>query len=112
LSQQDLIIDVAAKMLADNLAALMAQGDFPNYADADAAPATAHKPLRRCNRAYASNLLQRAFPSLILFVGDFAAMLKRCMVALRANTQAFRPGRSQPRPMAHAKPHPSNSYKG
>lgn len=112
LSQHALIIDVAAKVLADNLAALMAQSDFPSHADADAAPATAQKPRRRCNRAYASNLLQRALPSLILFIGDFAALLNRCMVALRANTQAFRPGRSQPRPMAHVKPHPANSYKG
>jgi len=104
LSQQALIIDVAAKILADNLASLLcaaaaAQHDLPARS-------------RKCNRSYAAALLQRAFPRLILIIGDWVACLRDVLVQLGANTQRFVRGRSRPRPANPIKPHPSLAYKG
>ena len=103
LSQQALIIDVAAKVLADNLASLLcaaaaAQHDLPARS-------------RKCNRSYAASLLQRALPPLILIVGDWLAQLRDVLVQLGANTQRFIRGRSRPRPPNPIKPHPSLAYK-
>jgi hypothetical protein len=104
LSQHALLIDVAAKVLADNLASLMCiaaaqQADLPGAS-------------RRCNRAYAAALLQRTLPRLVLLIGDFFATLAEALRLLGANTQRFIPGRSRPRPVHHVKPHPSAVYKG
>jgi hypothetical protein len=103
LSQQALIIDVAAKILADNLASLLcaaaaSQDDLASRS-------------RKCNRSYAAWLLQRALPRLILIIGDWVACLQDVLVQLGANTQRFVPGRSQPRPANPIKPHPSMAYK-
>jgi hypothetical protein len=103
LSQQALIIDVAAKILADNLASLLcaaaaAQHDLPARS-------------RKCNRSYAAALLQRALPALILIVGDWLACLRDVLIQLGANTQRYIRGRSQPRPASPVKPHPSVAYK-
>jgi hypothetical protein len=104
LSQHALLIDVAAKVLADNLASLMCT----------AAAQQAHLPSmsRRCNRTYAAVLLQRTLPRLVLLIGDFVATITDALRSLAANTQRFIPGRSRPRPAHHVKPHPSAVYKG
>ena len=104
LSQQALIIDVAAKILADNITSLMCR----------AASDTADLPARsrKCNRSYAAALMQRLLPRLVLFVGDVAAAIARAVATLAATTQRFVPHRSQPRPPRHLKPHPSCAYKG
>lgn len=104
LSQQALLIDVAAKVLADNLASLMClaaaqQAELPSAS-------------RRCNRAYAAALLQRTLPCLVLIIGDFFSTLADLLKLLGTNTQRFIPGRSRPRPLHHVKPHPSAVYKG
>jgi len=103
LSQQAVIVDVAAKILADNLASLLC------------AAAAAQQDLacrsRKCNRSYAVTLLQRAFPRLILIIGDWASLLREVLDLLSANTQRFVRGRSQPRPPNPIKPHPSLAYK-
>lgn len=104
LSQQALIIDVAAKILADNLASLLcaaaaAQCDLPARS-------------RKCNRSYAAELLQRGLPRLILIIGDWLGHLADVLTQLAANTQRFVPGRSQPRQSKATKPHPSLAYKG
>jgi hypothetical protein len=103
LSQQALIIDVAAKILADNIASLLC------------AAASAQNDLaarsRKCNRSYAAALLQRAFPRLVLIIGDWAAHLREVLVQLAANTQRFVRGRTRPRPANPIKPHPSIAYK-
>lgn len=104
LSQQALLIDVAAKVLADNLASLMC--------NAAAQRADLPGASRRCNRAYAAALLQRTLPRLVLLIGDFFATLAEAVRLLGANTQRFIPGRSRPRPVHHVKPHPSVVYKG
>jgi hypothetical protein len=104
LSQQALIIDVAAKILADNLASLLCA--------AASEQAAMPQRSRRCKRSYAATLLQRALPRLILTVGDFFATFCEVLNLLAASTQRFVPGRSRPRPAHHVKPHPSAVYKG
>lgn len=104
LSQQALIIDVAAKVLADNITSLMCaaaaqQADLPARS-------------RKCNRAYAAALMQRLLPRLVLLIGDVCAAITHATHLLATTSQRFVPGRSQPRPVRHVKPHPSSSYKG
>jgi hypothetical protein len=104
LSQQALLIDVAAKILADNLASLMCNA-AAQLADLPSAS-------RRCNRTYAAALLKHTLPRLVLIIGDFFSTLADVLHLLGANTQRFIPGRSRPRPPQHFKPHPSAVYKG
>jgi Transposase DDE domain len=104
LSQQALIIDVAAKVLADNLTSLMCE------AAAVQADLTARS--RQCNRSYAAGLMQRLLPRLVLCIGDVAADIAQAVTLLGQTTQRFVQGRSQPRPARHVKPHPSCAYKG
>ena len=103
LSQQALIVDVAAKILADNITSLMcsAATDQSNLATRS----------RKCNRSYAAFFMQRVLPRLVLFIGDVCSAINDAIAMLGANTQRFKPGRSQPRPPRHVKPHPSCSYK-
>jgi hypothetical protein len=104
LSQHALLIDIAAKVLADNLASLMCS--------AAAQQAELPSQSRRCNRTYAAALLQRTLPRLVLLLGDFMTTIEEVVRLLGANTQHFIPGRSRPRPLHHVKPHPSCVYKG
>ncbi len=104
LSQQALIIDVAAKILADNITSLICAGaahqaDLPSRS-------------RKCNRSYAATFMQRLLPRLVLFLGNVAAAIENSFAMLSATSQRFIPGRSQPRPTRHVKPHPSLAYKG
>jgi Transposase DDE domain len=104
LSQQALIIDVAAKILADNLASLMCN------AAAEHAHLPAHQ--RKCNRSYAASLMQRLLPRLMLWIGNVHVAIVDAITQLARNSQRFVAGRSQPRPPRHVKPHPSCAYKG
>ena len=104
LSQNALLIDVAAKVLADNLASLMCMAAAPQNLQDDAP--------RRCNRTYAAALLQRTLPRLVLLLGDLIATVREVLHLLSLNTQHFIPSRSRPRPVQHVKPHPSAVYKG
>ncbi|MBL5980612.1 IS4 family transposase [Comamonas sp. NyZ500] len=103
LSQQALIIDVAAKVLADNLTSLMCQ--------AAAVQADLTALSRKCNRSYAAGLMQHLLPRLVLWIGDVAAEIAQTITLLGRTTQRFVQGRSQPRPARHLKPHPSCAYK-
>ena len=104
LSQQALIIDVAAKILADNITSLMCAA-ASQHADLPARS-------RKCNRSYAAGLMQRLLPRLVLFVGDVLADIAAAVQTLGATSQRFLRGRSQPRPPRHVKPHPACAYKG
>ena len=104
LSQQAVIVDVAAKILADNLASLLC------VAAADREELPARK--RRCNRAYAAWMLQRAVARLIIDVGDVLATLHEVLWLLGATTQRTVAGRYFPRPPNRIKPHPRLAYKG
>lgn len=104
LSQHALLIDVAAKTLADNLASLMCA--------TAAAQANLTPSARRCNRGYAAGLLSRALAPVLLAIGDVAACIGNALNLIARVHQRHRPGRSRPRPMHHLKPHPSQCYKG
>lgn len=104
LSQQALIIDVAAKVLADNITSLMCE--------AAASQADLPRRSRTCNRSYAASLMQRVLPRLVLLIGDVASTIAEAITLLGNTSQRFVTGRSQPRPPRHFKPHPSCAYKG
>jgi hypothetical protein len=104
LSQQALLIDVAAKVLADNIGSLMC---IAAAKEADLASRS-----RKCNRSYAATLMQRLLPRLVLSIGDLWATIRQAIERLGSNTQRFVPGRSQARPANSVKPHPSACYKG
>jgi len=103
LSQHALIVDVAAKVLADNIAALMCAAAQAGFCDS--------KPERRCNRAYAAVFIQRVMPRIVLWLDDACALIALALSQLAINTQRYRPGRSRPRP-EHRKPHARYAYKG
>jgi Transposase DDE domain len=104
LSQQALIIDVAAKVLADNITSLMCSAASHQTELA--------KRSRKCNRSYAAVAMQRLLPRLVLLIGDVVAEVVAIINLLGATSQRFVPGRSRPRPHQHVKPHPSVVYKG
>jgi Transposase DDE domain len=104
LSQQALIIDVASKILADNITSLMCSAGS-EHADLPARS-------RSCNRSYAAILMQRLLPRMVLLIGDVRAIIAEAIDMLGVTSQRFVPGRSQLRPAHHIKPHPSAAYKG
>lgn len=104
LSQHALLVDVFAKVLADNLGSLVCQ----------AASEDARLPSRQrtCNRAYAAPCLQRLLPRMAMGWGCLTALLDKAIGLLAANSHRRVPDRSQPRPKKHVKPHPNIAYKG
>ena len=108
LSQQALIIDVAAKVLADNLASLICLAAQAQRQDA-ATPATVP---RRCNRAYAAHAMLRMLPAVLLFVGDVITSIDNTIDLLASTVKRVIPGRTSPRPDHHVKPHARFAYKG
>lgn len=80
LSQQALIIDVAAKVLADNIASLMSAAALQQHAPAHAA--------RRCNRSYAAVALHRMLPATLLVVGDVLGLIAQTLRDLAATPSA------------------------
>lgn len=107
LSQQAVIIDVAAKVLADNLAALLCR-----CAQADVAePALEQVARRQCNRGYAAAAMLRMLPGVLMFVGDVLAAISHTLDLLRRTTCRIIAGRSSPRPKSHIKPHARYAYK-
>ena len=108
LSQHALLVDVATKVLADNLTALLNRA----VPMAEGAPVTHGDGVRRpVNRAAAAKLFSHSIGSMLLMAGtiargihDWVLMLSRCWTRHIS-------GRSRPRNPAHTKPHPSQSYK-
>ena len=103
LSQHALLVDVAAKVLADNIAALMClavQADDP-------APTQ-----RRCQRAQAGHVVQRMLPHVLLTVGDVLALIDNALTLIARTLRRPAKPRSSPRPVRHLKPHPHLAYKG
>ena len=108
LDQQALIVDVAAKVLADNLASLLcacALGDDP-------AQQAERAPQRQCNRGYAAAAMLRMLPSVLMLVGDVLTTIGQTLALLRRTTCRIIAGRSSPRPKSHVKPHARYAYKG
>jgi hypothetical protein len=104
LTQHAVLIDVYAKVLGDNLNALVCMGASE---DADLAASN-----RSCNRAYAGACLQRILPRLVIGLECLAALLEKAFGLLGANSHKRRPGRKSARPNRHIKPHPTMAYKG
>jgi hypothetical protein len=105
LSQQAVIIDVAAKILVDNLTSLMCDAAV-EHADPGARQ-------RKCNRSYAASVMQHPLLLVLLFIGNVrAAIIDAIHAQLTRNSQCLLSGRSQPRPPRQLKPHPSRAYKG
>jgi hypothetical protein len=104
LTQHAVLIDLYAKVMADNLNALVCMGASE---DAQLAPSNRH-----CNRAYAGACLQRLLPRLVMGLESLADLLERAFGLLGANSHKRRPGRKSARPNRHVKPHPSMAYKG
>ena len=104
LSQHALLVDVATKVLADNLAAMLNRA----VPMAWGVPETAVDGVKRqVNRAAAAKLFSRSIGSMLLIAGgihEWVSTLSRCWTR-------HVPGRSQPRNPAQTKPHPSHSYK-
>lgn len=104
LSQHALLVDVAAKVLADNLAALLNRA-------VPMAPDTAQGVSRQVNRAAASKLFSRSIGRVLLMAGGVAQGVHDWVLTLSRCWTRHIPGRSRPRNPAHTKPHPSQSYK-
>jgi len=104
LTQHALLLDVHAKVLADNLASLVC--------GAAQAVATIPPDVRVCNRSYAAAYLQRLLPRMLIGIGSLADLLTRAFSHLAANTHRRVPNRKTKRPKYHVKPHPSQAYKG
>lgn len=103
LSQHALMIDVAAKILADNLAALLARA---------AHEAAGPPPNRPCNLAYTLTVLQRITPRLLAFAGEIGTLIESALAAIARTIKRRKPHRSAPRQHDKVKPHPSAAYKG
>jgi hypothetical protein len=105
LTQHAVLIDVYAKVLADNLNALVCMG-----ASDDAELAANNN--RSCNRAYAGGCLQRLLPRLVMGLECLATLLGKAYELLGANSHKRRLSRKSARPNRHIKPHLSMAYKG
>jgi hypothetical protein len=101
--QNALLIDMAAKILADNLAS-------PMCAAATAQARLA--PSRRCNCSYAAGLTTRALAPVLLCIGDVAATVRDALSLLARVYQRHLSARSRPRPDHHVRPHPNQCYMG
>ena len=103
LSQHSLLVDVAAKVLADNITALMC---LAVQADAQM------PPRRRCQRTYADSVVRRMLPRVLLAVGDVLDMIGAALTIIARTLHRITPGRSAPRAPDRTKPHARLAYKG
>jgi len=104
LTQQAVLIDVHAKVLADNLSSLVCMGAIEEVRLAASG--------YQCNRTYAAQCLQRLLPRMVTGLGCLAELLDKALSSLIATAVKQRPGRTAERPKNHVKPHPSMAYKG
>lgn len=103
LSQHAVLVDVAAKVLADNLCALMCAAAHANaIASAD----------KRCAPTSALNILQRALPRLLLAAGCLPTLLGETLAMIARSLKRPQTGRTTPRTDVRSKPHPNLAYKG
>jgi hypothetical protein len=104
LTQHAVLVDMHAKVLADNLASLVCMGA--------AEAANLESANRICNRSHASRCLQRPLPRMVMGFRCIATLLDKAFSLLGANSNRVVPERSNPRPKNHIKPHPNLAYKG
>lgn len=104
LSQHALLVNVATKVLADNLAALL-------HREVPLPPETAEGVSRQVNRAAASKLFLRCIGRVLLVAGGVAQGLHDWVITLARCWTRHIPGRPKPRKAGHVKLHPSQAYK-
>ena len=98
------MVDVHARVLADNLASLVCFGA--------AMVAGLAEKQRTCNRAYAAPCLQRLLPRMVMGLGYLGTLLEKTFGLLGFNSHRQVPDRNQPRPKNSVKPHPNLAYNG
>lgn len=102
LSQHALLVDVAAKVLADNIGALMCQ----------AAQEHAGMPQdRRCQRTHADAAVRTMLPRVLLAVGDVLGQIVQALELIARVVHRITPGRSSPRQPDRPKPHARLAYR-
>jgi hypothetical protein len=103
LSQHALLVDVAAKVLADNITA----PDVPGR--------PGRRPIagqRRCQRTHADAAVRTILPRVLLAVGDVLGLIDDTSAAHCSNRPPrYAPGRTAPRDPDRSKPHPRLAYK-
>jgi hypothetical protein len=105
LSQHALLVDVATKVLADNLAALLNQAvALPEQADERGVR-------RKVNRAQAARTLSRCIGRLLLIAGAAVQIARDWAQTLGRSPIRHVAGQSRPRKQSKHKPHPSQAYK-
>ena len=105
LSQHALLVDVATKVLADNLAALLNRSvRLPEPADAGGVR-------RKVNRAQAARTLSRCIGRLLLIAGAAVQIARDWGQTLGRSPIRHVSGQSRPRKQSKHKPHPSQAYK-
>jgi hypothetical protein len=105
LSQHALLVDVATKVLADNLAALLNRSvALPEQADERGVK-------RKVNRAQAARTLSRCIGHLLLVAGAAVQIARDWAQTLGRSPIRHVPGQSRPRTQSKHKPHPSQAYK-
>jgi hypothetical protein len=103
LSQHAVLVDVAAKVLADNRCALMcAAGHAGATTSAD----------KRCAPTSVLHILQRALPRLLLSSTILPTMLEDALFMIARSLKRPQSGRTTPRANVRSKPHPNMAYKG
>lgn len=103
LSQHAVMVDMAAKVLADNIASLMCLGAQQTTTQPDAG--------RLCMRSRALHAMQSILPRALLAVGDALGIIAEAFALLARSLRRRKPGRSSPRSSSRVKPHPSMAYK-
>ena len=103
LSQHALLVDVAAKVLADKIS----RADMPGCAGR---PRTAGAPAMPSTQAGA--VVQRLLPRVLLAVGDVPGMINSAMTVIARTLHRITPGRSAPRKADQIKPHVRLAYTG
>jgi hypothetical protein len=107
LSQHAVMVDVAAKVLADNIASLMCMAAQDTVQD------SAHaEPGRQCLRTRALHAAQRMLPRAMLGVGNVLRLISETFALLARSLRRRKTGRSSPRSNPKVKPHPNLAYKG
>ena len=122
LSQHALLVDVATKVLADNLVTLLNQAvALPDAVEADPVPPQdaaakmgTEPPLcgNEGNRTkVAAKTLSRCVCRLLLHARSLPSLIREWAFAMRRSLIRHIQGRSQPRNNTRHKPHPSQAYK-
>lgn len=104
LSQHALLIDVAAKVLADNITALMCIAAQP-----DASPSGI---ARQCQRTHAAHVVRQVLSPILLLIGDVLGLFADVLDVIGRCLHRITQRRSAPRAAHRIKPHARFAYKG